>query len=384
MKLMKIINKPIFLLIFVVVAVFFGVPAHRTNAAACLLNNATWRQPAANTGDVVEVKIDGNNDCLGQKVTIEIWWDQMFPTPDTRRATVEAVFPSNSSTIIYKWTVPSDTSWTAFIDAQFYIIAKTNSSGAGASVDSTTNGSIPYLKITSITNLNPEVQITDFHVTPKEIPANKTSTITATLKFHANSPAYLVHRCVTGVQLFLLDDSGSKIYSSAVKALDQFTSDYNFDFNYNYDAKGDGTVNLRGKIECWGNSLLVTLPTSSPVPLKIGSGGTGTGPGGGTVIPGTATKSYSFNITNPLKGGPNDLFDIINIVTQWIIYIAVPLAVLWIMYAGFLMLTAGPKPENFKKGKDILWYTILGLAIIFIGKGFVTLIISIIQLGGTS
>ena len=103
-----------------------------------------------------------------------------------------------------------------------------------------------------------------------------------------------------------------------------------------------------------------------------------------TVIPATATKSYSFNITNPLKGGPNDLFDIINIVTQWIIYIAVPLAVLWIMYAGFLMLTAGPKPENFKKGKDILWYTILGLAIIFIGKGFVTLIISIIQLGGTS
>ena len=98
----------------------------------------------------------------------------------------------------------------------------------------------------------------------------------------------------------------------------------------------------------------------------------------------TASKSYIFNITNPLKGGPNDLFEIITIVTQWIIYIAVPLAVLWIMYAGFLMLTAGPKPENFKKGKDILWYTILGLAIIFIGKGFVTLIISIIQLGGTS
>ena len=98
----------------------------------------------------------------------------------------------------------------------------------------------------------------------------------------------------------------------------------------------------------------------------------------------TASKSYVFNITNPLKGGPNDLFDIINIVTKWIIYISVPLAVLWIMYAGFLMLTAGPTPANFQKGRDILKYVVIGLAIIFIGKGFVTLIISIIQLGGTS
>lgn len=98
----------------------------------------------------------------------------------------------------------------------------------------------------------------------------------------------------------------------------------------------------------------------------------------------TQDQSYTFNITNPLKGGPNDLFDIINIVTQWILYISIPLAVLWIMYAGFLMLTAGPKPENFKKGRDILTYTVIGLAIIFIGKGFVSLIISVIQLGGTS
>lgn len=97
----------------------------------------------------------------------------------------------------------------------------------------------------------------------------------------------------------------------------------------------------------------------------------------------TAPKSYFFSITNPLKGGPNDLFDIINIVTKWIMLIAIPLAVLYIMWAGFLMLTAGPVPANFQKGKDIIWYVVIGLAIIFIGKGFVTLIISIIQLGGT-
>ena len=104
----------------------------------------------------------------------------------------------------------------------------------------------------------------------------------------------------------------------------------------------------------------------------------------GSGISATASKSYIFNITNPLKGGPNDLFDIINIVTQWIMYISIPLAVLYIMYAGFLMLTAGPTPANFQKGRDILKYVVLGLAIIFIGKGFVSLIISVIELGGTT
>ena len=128
-----------------------------------------------------------------------------------------------------------------------------------------------------------------------------------------------------------------------------------------------------------------TCTTCSPGGGAGTGGSTGNGTGTGTgVVPGTANKTYSFNITNPLKGGPNDLFDIINIVTQWIMYIAIPLAVLWIMYAGFLMLTAGPTPANFQKGRDILKYTILGLAIIFIGKGFVSLIISVIELGGTS
>lgn len=124
----------------------------------------------------------------------------------------------------------------------------------------------------------------------------------------------------------------------------------------------------------------------SPAPNPNPSGGTGTCGGAGQLpcsVPAGKDQTYSFNITNPLAGGPSNPFDIINIVTQWIMYISIPLAVLFIMYAGFLMLTAGPVPANFQKGRDILKYTVLGLAIIFIGKGFVSLIISIIELGGT-
>ncbi len=98
----------------------------------------------------------------------------------------------------------------------------------------------------------------------------------------------------------------------------------------------------------------------------------------------TPDKTYSFEITNPLKGGPNDLFDIINIATKLLLQISIPLAVLWILYAGYLMLTAGPTPAKFEKGKGILKNVVIGLAVIFIGRGFITLIYSILELGGNN
>ncbi|KKW02629.1 MAG: hypothetical protein UY36_C0005G0013 [Parcubacteria group bacterium GW2011_GWA1_49_11] len=115
----------------------------------------------------------------------------------------------------------------------------------------------------------------------------------------------------------------------------------------------------------------------------VGSGGSG-GSGGTGPVSATSTRSYSFEITNPLRGGPNDLFDVINIVTKWLLNISIPIAVLFILWAGFLMLTAGPTPAKFDKGKKILVNVVIGLAVIFIGRGFITLIYSIIELGGSN
>lgn len=136
-------------------------------------------------------------------------------------------------------------------------------------------------------------------------------------------------------------------------------------------------------VQCGGSTCTLLSAGLCNTAVPADSSGNPVNPAPAVPIPAGQSQTYSYSITNPLVGGPNDLFDIINIVTQWIIYITVPLAVLWIMYAGFLMLTAGPTPANFQKGRDILKYTVMGLAIIFIGKGFVSLIISIIQLGGT-
>ena len=113
-----------------------------------------------------------------------------------------------------------------------------------------------------------------------------------------------------------------------------------------------------------------------------GGGGTGGGSGGGS---GTASQSYVFNLTNPLctdNSCPETIFDVLDIITRWMLRIAIPLAVIFILYAGFLFLTAGPYPNNINKARDILKWTVVGLAIIFIGRGFITLIFSIIDLGG--
>ena len=96
----------------------------------------------------------------------------------------------------------------------------------------------------------------------------------------------------------------------------------------------------------------------------------------------TATQSYQYTITNPLAGGPESPFDIINIVSRWLFNISIPLAVMFILYAGFLMLTAGPNPAKVQEAKKIIINVVLALAIILIGRGFITLIRSVIELGG--
>ena len=52
-----------------------------------------------------------------------------------------------------------------------------------------------------------------------------------------------------------------------------------------------------------------------------------------------------------------------------------------IIYAGILFLTAQGNPTTITKAKDVLKYAVIGLAIIIIGSGFVTLIQSILELG---
>jgi hypothetical protein len=106
--------------------------------------------------------------------------------------------------------------------------------------------------------------------------------------------------------------------------------------------------------------------------LSVCEGGAFTPP------PSSITQTYVFNLPNPI--GVTTFQDFVNIIGKWIFNLAIPIAVIIIIWAGVLMLTSGGDPGRFKKGAAALKYAVIGLAIVLIGKGFVTLIQSILNL----
>ena len=86
------------------------------------------------------------------------------------------------------------------------------------------------------------------------------------------------------------------------------------------------------------------------------------------------------SLTNPLRGAEN-LTDILGIIANFIFNLGVPVAVIIIIYGGITMLVSGGKPTVYQKGINALKYSMTGLAILLIGKGFFSLIKTF--LGGT-
>ena len=165
----------------------------------------------------------------------------------------------------------------------------------------------------------------------------------------------------------------------------------NWDFNQNYTHGSAANYRLfQAIVTCGGKevarSSIVQINVSNQ---PVGGGGTGTGTGIGCGTSGQPacksgeTQTYPFEITNPLKGGANDFTSLVKIIAQWIFNLAIPIAVAMIVYAGILFLTAAGEPAKVTKAKEVLKYAVIGLAIILIGSGFVTLIQSILELGGT-
>lgn len=104
-------------------------------------------------------------------------------------------------------------------------------------------------------------------------------------------------------------------------------------------------------------------------------------PGGSTGAPGSTGRSvsFSFSIPNPLKA--DDFMGLISAIATWIFNLSIPVAVIVIVWAGLRFLWARGNPGEVASAKQMLTYAVIGLVIIFIGRGFITLIQSIINLG---
>jgi len=68
------------------------------------------------------------------------------------------------------------------------------------------------------------------------------------------------------------------------------------------------------------------------------------------------------------KWGVCCMLNTIYVVTNWVFYIMTLVAVLMIVFGGFTYITAAGDPTKAGKGKSILTYAIIGLAIALIAK----------------
>ena len=110
-------------------------------------------------------------------------------------------------------------------------------------------------------------------------------------------------------------------------------------------------------------SLVLAKPVGSP------SGGPVGPPSGGPV-------SGSQSIGNFIRA--NTFTELVNRIANWIFTLAVPIAVIMIVWAGILFMSACGAEDKITKAKRALTWSVVGLAIAFIGMGFTTLISDIL------
>lgn len=93
---------------------------------------------------------------------------------------------------------------------------------------------------------------------------------------------------------------------------------------------------------------------------------------------------------NPCGGGgnPNELpnpldactfEELVSSIATWFELIMVPVATIMILYAAFLFMTSGGDEEKIKRAKRAITWAVVGVAIVLIGAGFITLIKSFLS-----
>jgi len=323
-------------------------PPTNPGASNCQLSAAHWQknftaQPIL--GSPVHMAITGTG-CSGYSVEFDVYEDSitvggLFST----YGKVNATFDSTGTKADGSWKVAGDTGLGSdYATYYFYFKATASSNGSSTSIKSE-DLQIPGSSQTGCVDCN-------VHFPPQTC---------------ACADGYSGDRGAAG-------DCGNVCSSHIGDAL----TDGTITSAKNYACLGPNPSGVQ-VYQCSQKSDCSDVKSSCAVGAtcqEISSNSCGGPPGGST-----STASYAYTITNPLAGGPQSPMDIINIASQWLFNISIPLAVMFILYAGFLMLTAGANPAKVKSARGIITNVVLALAIIFIGRGFVSLIYSVIQLG---
>ncbi|MBI5742253.1 MAG: TrbC/VirB2 family protein [Candidatus Niyogibacteria bacterium] len=83
-------------------------------------------------------------------------------------------------------------------------------------------------------------------------------------------------------------------------------------------------------------------------------------------------------LENPLGQG-STFYSLIGKIVDVLIAIGIPVAVVFIIYAGFLFVTAGGSEEQLKKAKEVLIWTLAGTALLVGAKTIASALQSTVQ-----
>jgi hypothetical protein len=123
-----------------------------------------------------------------------------------------------------------------------------------------------------------------------------------------------------------------------------------------------GLFSLKNKIKIMKSPLMkITLFTSLAIL---------------TLAPFVAS-AIDVTIPNPLRA--NSFAELINLIIKFIFNLALWIAVIMFLIAGFVYITANGEPAKIKQAKDIILYTAVGLIVVISAKGLVALFESIFR-----
>ncbi len=148
-------------------------------------------------------------------------------------------------------------------------------------------------------------------------------------------------------------------------------------------ASGVNSAVFNFKVGCALNStspVAFQLASATPVTVSVGTSSIDGGCGGGTGGNGGGTTQdiiYDIGKYNPL-GGEKNILNVVILISTWIFNLALGIVTALIIYAGVRFLISRGNVGEVEQAKKMLWYILVGLAIVLIGKGIISLIASIL------
>lgn len=86
-------------------------------------------------------------------------------------------------------------------------------------------------------------------------------------------------------------------------------------------------------------------------------------------------------IPNPL--GMSDIFTLLDRIMGFIFLFSIPVAIIMLMYAGFMYMTSAGNPKNIPNVSKIIQYTLIGFIIVLLAKGIIYVVKDVLTNGAT-